>query len=160
MISSTIPGQLRELAGISVREFDSSPVDVNLSDNFGKSRLWRDILDVETAKIIAKYDEEYYKGDAAITVNTYGKGKVWYIGCDLEDTALDKAVKMISDMADAKYISHPLGTEIIKRIANGREYHMLLNYTADKVDMGITGKSLISGKRFNDILYSYGVEII
>lgn len=160
MITSTIPGQLRSLAGVSVQEFDSSPIEVGLSDGFGKSVLLRDVLETETAQTVAKYDGEYYAGTPAITVNNYGKGRVWYIGCDLEEKALFKLVKMISDEADAGYINHPDGTEIVKRCVNGKEYLMLLNYTADKIDIGVTGKSLLNGEEFNGTLDEYGVEII
>ena len=160
METSTLPAKLRNLAGITVQEFDSSPIEVAISDGWGKSTLWRDILEVETAKIIATYDSEYYTGTPAITVNSYGKGRVWYVGCDLSEDAIYKLVKMISYEAEAKYINHPVGTEIVRRIAGGKEYLMLLNYTADKIDMGITGKSLLSDKLFDGTLDGYGVEIV
>lgn len=160
MVTSTLPGKLRSLAGLTVQEFDSSPIEVSLSDGFGKSKLWRDILEAETAQTVAEYDGEYYAGTPAITVNNYGKGQVWYIGCDLEEPAVFKLVKIISDRAGAEYINHPNGTEIIRRIADGKEYLMLLNYTADKIDMGVTGKSLLNNESFNGTLAAYGVEII
>ena len=37
---------------------------------------------------------------------------------------------------------------------------MLLNYTAEKADTGIAGRSLLSGKPFGGTLEGYGVEII
>lgn len=160
MITETLPGKLRNLAGISVAEYDTSPIEVNISDGLGKSVVWRDILEVENAEVKAVYESEYYKNSAAVTVNNYGKGHVWYIGCDLDDNAISKIVKMISDNANAEYITHPNGTEIVKRHINGKEYFMLLNYTADKIDMGVTGKSLLNNETFNGTLDGYGVEII
>lgn len=160
MITATLPGQLRALTGITVQEFDSSPVEVSLSGGFGKSTLWRDILETETAETITEYESEYYKGTPAITANNYGKGRVWYIGCDLEDSVISNLVKMISDEAGAEYINHPCGTEIVKRTVNGKEYLMLLNYTDGKTDMSVTGKSLLSGEQFNGTLDGYDVEII
>jgi len=160
MITETIPGLLRNLAGITVQEYDTAPMDVKLSDGFGKSVLWRDILQTVTAETIVEYDSEYYRGTPAITVNNYGEGRVWYIGCDLEEAVVSKLVKMIADEAGAEYITHPNGTEIVNRIVNSKEYLMLLNYTGDDVDMGMTGKSLLNGKEFNGMLEPYGVEII
>lgn len=156
----TLPGKLREMAGIIVQEFDSSKVNVSIMDNLGQSSVWRDIIAAETAEVRAVYGGEYYKGAPAVTVNSYGKGHVWYIGCDLEEEALLKLVKTISDEAGAEYIKRPRGTEIIKRrAADGREYLILLNYTDKKQLMGITGKSLISGGEFNGELDAYGVEM-
>lgn len=160
MTTMTIPGMFRDMAGITVEEFDSSPVAVNLSGGLGKSVVWRDILKVETAEIKAVYEDEYYKDSAAITVNQYGKGRVWYVGCDMEEDALFRLIKEISDDAGAQYLSHPAGTEIVKRMANGRAYFMLLNYNAHETDMGIAGKSILNGVDFNGILDAYGVEII
>lgn len=88
MITSTLPGHFRSLAGITVEEFDSAPIEVSLSDGFGKSTPWKDILEAETAQTVAKYNGEYYAGAPAITINNYGKGRVWYVGCDLEEPAL------------------------------------------------------------------------
>lgn len=160
IVTSTLPGHLREMTGITVTEFDSSPIEVSLSDGFGKSTLWRDILETQTAQTVAKYDGEYYANTPAITMNNYGKGQVWYIGCDLENDTLLKLVKMISDNAGAEYIPHPIGTEIVKRYTNGKEYLMLLNYTANEIDMGVKGKSLLSEEKFEGTLDGYGVEII
>lgn len=160
MVTVTLPGHFRKLCGISIQEFDSSPISVRLTDDFGRSTLWRDIIESETAEVIARYDGEYYTQTPAITVNSYGKGRVWYIGCDLEENAILKLVKMISDKSDAKYLCHPKGTEVIKRAVNDKEYLMLLNYNSEKTDMGIIGESLLTNKKFNGILDAYGVEII
>lgn len=160
MVTMPIPGYLQKLCGISVQEFDSSPIEVGLTKEFGISKLWRDILEVDTTETVAEYKDEYYAGTPAITVNNYGKGQVWYIGCDLEESVLKKLVKIISDRAAVEYIKHPDGTEIVKRIINNKEYFMLLNYTNQKMDMGIKGQSLLSGKEFNGILDIYGVEIV
>lgn len=160
MVTETLPGQLRELTGITVTEFDSSPVTVKLSDNFGTSSLWRDIIETDTAEVKAVYESEFYKGTPAVTVNRYGKGKVWYIACDLEDDALERLVKTISDDSAVEYIPHPNGTEIIRRHTKEFDYYMLLNYTDLPKEVDIKGKSLISGNEFNGILKAYGVEIV
>lgn len=160
IVPLTPPGKLSELAGIAVKEFDSSPAEVSLSNGYGKSSLWRDILENKTADVVAVYETEYYAGTPAVTVNSFGKGKVWYIGCDLNENAIFKLVKTISDNANAIYISHPYGTEIVKRTANGREYIISLNYTSDTIDIGIKGKSLLNDKVFDGALKGYDVEII
>ena len=45
-----------------------------------------------------------------------------------------------------------------RRIANNKKYLMLLNYTADEIDMGVTGKSFLDGKEFYGTPGRYGVE--
>lgn len=160
MVTDTLPGNLRNLAGITVEEFDSSPIEVVLSDGFGKSRLWRDIITADTAKTKIKYESEYYAGTPAVTVNSYGKGFVWYIACDLEEKVIDALVTEISDMAGAEYTLNPDGVEIVKRVCDGKEYVMLLNYTDAEQKTNITGFSLLNEDEFGGILKPYGVEII
>ena len=79
MVTQTMPGQLRELAGITLTEFDSSPVSTKLSNGFGEAKLWRDIIEPETAQTVVSYESEFYSGTPAVTMNEFGKGKVWYI---------------------------------------------------------------------------------
>ncbi len=160
MITETIPGRLRKLAGVTVQEFDSSPIEVTLTDGFGISRLWRDILETETAQAVVCYDSEHYRGSPAVTVNPYGRGRVWYVGCDLEEEALSVLVKRITDEAGAAYLPHPSGTEIVKRRAGEQEYVMLLNHTPDAVEMGVSGISLLHGGQFDGTLGGYEVELL
>ena len=160
MVTQTMPGQLRELAGITLTEFDSSPVSTKLSNGFGEAKLWRDIIEPETAQTVVSYESEFYSGTPAVTVNEFGKGKVWYIGCDLEDDAIETIVKRITDDADAEYIPQPENVEIVKRSANGIEYLMLMNYSNEAKDTGIKGVSMISGNDFDGVLDAYGAEVI
>ncbi len=152
MTTLTLPGKLRELVGATVEEFDAASVDVKVSGGLGKSTVWRDILSADSAETVAVYDSEFYKGSAAVTVNKFGKGKVWYIGCDLEDDALYKLVKRISDDAGAEYIPHPVGTEAVKRISDGKEYTILLNYTDTPQTVSCGGADVT--------LVAYGIEIV
>ena len=160
IITQTMPGRLRELAGLTVEEFDSSPVETALSDGFGTACQWRDIVKTEGAEPVVCYKSEYYAGTPAVTVNNYGKGSVWYIACDMEAAGLERIVKMISDSAGVSYLAHPEGTEALQRCAGSRRYIMLLNYTEKEKDMGLKGISLINGNTFDGVLEPYGVECI
>ena len=160
MVTTTLPGQLHELTGITVVEFDSSPVTTKLSDHFCTASLWRDIVEADSAEVVSVYESEFYKGTPAITVNRFGKGKVWYVACNLEEDALERLVKIISDDAGVEYIAHPEGTEIIRRHTKDFDYYMLLNYTDSEKVTDLAGKSLITGNDFDGILNAYGVEII
>lgn len=160
MVTNTLPDKLRSLSGITVEEFDSSSVKTELSDGFGTAGVWRDIITAQTAKTRIWYASKYYSGNPAVTVNEYGKGRVWYIACDMEETALERLVKMISDESGVEYMQHPRGTEIVRRRADGREYIMLLNHNGQECSMEIKGKSLITGEIFGGVLAPYGVEAI
>ena len=96
-----------------------------------------------------------------MTVNTFGKGRVIYVACDLSGEGLLKLVRYITEQSGARYIEHPEGTEVIRRrAADGSEYTMLLNHNDKSVKTELRGVSLFDGSEFDGTLEPYGVEII
>lgn len=152
-----LPGVFREMAGIETVEFDAPRKGVEICGEVGgTANIWCDIIEPDTAKTIASYNGEYYKGKAAITVNSYGKGKVYYVGCDLDKDGMEQLVRLISKNCGIEIIAAPKGVEIVKRDG----YRIVLNHNENAVDTGIKGKSLISDTDFDGILEGYGVELI
>lgn len=152
-----LPGVFKEIAGIEAVEFDAlrKPVTVCGEIN-GTANIWCDIIEPITARTLCAYGSEYYKGKSAVTVNKYGKGTVYYIGCDLDGGAMKKLVSIISKNADIETIETPEGVEIVKRDG----YKIILNHNEYEVSTGIKGKSLISDGDFDGRLESYGAEFI
>ncbi len=159
MITSVKPGGFRKLAGITVEEFDTGG-NVTLSGIEGTSSIWRDILKTESAEIVAEYENEYYKGSPAITMNSYGKGKVWYVGCDLDEKGMYCLVREINRSAGISVLTPPEGTEIIRRRTDSLTYTILLNYTDIEKKLPMTGKSLLTGDTFTGSLKPYEIEIL
>lgn len=118
--------------------------------------IWCDILKPMTAQVLCTYTDRYFKDRAAITVNSYVKGKVYYIGCDLETTAMKNLIRYISKNAGIKMIEEPHGIEIVQR----DNCTVIMNHNNFAVQTSICGKSLISGENFNGRLDAYGVEFI
>lgn len=170
MTIKTYPGEFKEIAGVEVEEFDSlnhgRTVSVNGIMGEGTAKVWCDVLKPVSAKILAVYSNEYYRGQPAVTVNSYGKGKVYYIGCDLDPQAMQVLVKEIT--LEAGVI--PLmpwsvdGVEVVKKDKNGRQYLMILNHNAGAVTLEIGGsyRELISGSNIDGILSlpPYGVAVL
>ncbi|MCC8161545.1 MAG: beta-galactosidase [Oscillospiraceae bacterium] len=152
-----LPGVFKEMAGIEAVEFDAPRRNVSVrGDVNGTARIWCDIIEPDTAETICVYGGEYYKGKAAVTVNEYGKGRVYYIGCDLDDDAMRGIVSIISKSAGIETIDAPAGVEIINR--NG--YKIVLNHNENAVCAGVRGRSLISGAEFDGTLEGYGAEFV
>lgn len=152
-----VPGVFSELAGIEVSEFDAPrrPVGVCGAVN-GTASIWCDIIEPKTAETLCTYKDEYYKGNAAVTVNRYGKGTVYYIGCDLDEAAMKELVRLICDSAGIKTLDAPEGVEIIRR--NGCV--IVLNHSETAQEVPLSGTSLISGEKFRGTLEPYGAEVI
>ena len=84
-IREPLPGVFRELAGIKVPRFESlnnTKARIHLGLIPAHGTVWADIIEVGTAKVAATWTDrkKFYRGKPAVTVNTFGAGRVWYIG--------------------------------------------------------------------------------
>jgi beta-galactosidase len=59
--------------------------------------LWADLLTAKTARVLVKYTGAY-EGEAAVTVNTFGKGKAVPVGADLDVTSLARVLRAMLEM--------------------------------------------------------------
>ncbi|AJG98277.1 hypothetical protein LF65_01673 [Clostridium beijerinckii] len=152
MTIKTLPGYFKELAGVTVEEFDSinfgREVQMFTEYGMGKVLMWADILKPISAEIIGTYASDFYEGEAAITVNSYGKGKVYYIGCDLEQEVLNKLLEEIALKSGIKPLipNNIEGVEVVSKEKNGRKYIIVMNHNGYEVEIHLSGtyKELIS----------------
>jgi beta-galactosidase len=79
-----LPGIYREMAGVHAAEYvpigwDSVPIRFEDGTEL-TAKQWCDVLEPDTAQVLARYDGDYFAGAAAITLNRCGDGRVYYIG--------------------------------------------------------------------------------
>lgn len=157
MRTDVLPGAFREIAGVEIEEFDALRKETNIIGLVeSKVKIWADILAPTTAKVLCVYGNRYFKGKPAITVNQYGKGKVYYIGCDLELGAMKRMIEYIATEEKVPYFKLPDGVEYVRR----KNYDILLNHNDFEIDTGIKGKSILHNNRFMGHLEGYGVEYL
>ncbi len=93
------PGPLRDDCGFYYQEY-STIGNMKLKDNvFGLGdrnsiNTWYEFLVPETAKPLAYGDHPFFGQWPVITENSYGKGKLYYIGAYPSQELLDKIVRM------------------------------------------------------------------
>jgi len=134
-----LPGALRELVGMHITEFDSlTPDSANavvivhpeLQGNEFPVRIWCEIVEPETARVVAKYVHGYYAGKAAITINEYGKGHAVYIGTVGAKELYREVLKWLLIKAGVRSILEtPPGVEACVRLGGSMALLFLLNYT-------------------------------
>ena len=155
--TDTLPGAFREMAGVEVEEFDAPKKDTYIEGLVSsKADIWCDVLKPVTAKVLCTYANRYYKGKAAVTVNDYGKGRVYYIGANLEEDALKEIVRYISENAGIKPLDATKGVEIVRR----GECTIVLNHNDTEAKAPVSGTSLLTGEAFDGTLPPYGAEFI
>src|SRR5690606_36650947 len=96
--ATAAPGPLRKACGFYYQEF-STIGDMHLKDNpFQLTNTnqigdWYEFLIPETAKALAYAEHPFFGKWPVITENTYGKGKLTYIGTYPSHELLDATIK-------------------------------------------------------------------
>lgn len=148
-IMEQLPTVYRKLVGAYVEEYDPIGYDtssIRLTDgSIYKCRQWCDILCPETAETIAVYDEEFYKGKAAITRNSCGRGTAYYIGtvcekklyCKLaKDILLESGIPFVEGLPDNVELTTRTGDDVIARfIFNNTSKNQ--HFTLDKEEISL-----------------------
>ena len=138
-IDGPLPGAFRELAGIHVPEYDnlrSDLAEICWDDETLSGRLWGDVIELDTARALAQFSNQYYAGQPAITENDYGSGRVLYCGTQPQRELADRLVRELLDRAGVGYADEASPTlEITERVKDGRRYRFLLNHDRSAQDI-------------------------
>lgn len=130
------PGNgLADVFGIISEEIDTLyPSDRNsVSFTDGSScelRDYAEILRVGTADVLGTYDSDFYAGNAAVTVNSYGKGKAYYVAARIDYSKFGEIMEQMLVNADIAIKDLPDGVQYHCRYADdGTAYCFYLNNT-------------------------------
>ncbi len=172
------PGPLRKLLGIWSEEIDAlTPQQSNsvvFDPAFGglsgayPCHLLCDRIHSEGANVLATYGSDFYAGEPAITVNTFGQGQAYYLATLLAPEALSA---FLQTLCDDKGLTPPLpnippGIEVMPRISpSGETLLYLLNHTAGAVSVplpGISYTDLLTEQTHSNavLLDAYGAAIL
>jgi beta-galactosidase len=150
VVNQPLPGLLAELCGVEVTSYDSLPPGVENGLEWavpelanaapGRARAWVDILTPGSAEIVARYTQDYYAGQPAITRNRYGSGSAVYIGT-IGDAATHATLVdwLIGQTGVTAPLTAPAGVDIsVRNHASGRLLFGL-NPTALSQDVQLDG---------------------
>lgn len=168
------PGLLRKACGFYYQEYstiDAMPLrdnPYNIEDSHQISD-WYEFLQLEKAKPLAYANHPFFGKWPVITENSYGKGKLTYIGTYPSQELLNKVIRQVAINATiipSDYMQFPF---IIRSGINQQEkkLHYIFNYSADTQEIQYPysfGKNILSGKDVDAKslikLESWGVAII
>ncbi|MTH55603.1 cellulase family glycosylhydrolase [Bacillus mangrovi] len=121
---ATLPGELTEMTGIRINEYESLQTGQSnstagtagsLKGLESSAEVWCDLIEPVTAEVLAEYRNCFYEGTAAVTKNQYGKGTVYYIGTALEEELLTALYKEIFAEAGIETVETEEGVEAVRR---------------------------------------------
>jgi beta-galactosidase len=134
----TLPGELAEMAGVEIDEYECLQrgqahrvrgIAGKVLGMESDAVIWCDILRPTTSEVLAVYEDCFYRGEAAVTRNQHGKGRVYTIGAGLESEWLRVLYRTILEEAGVSVFPTPDGVEWIPRYGgDGAEVAALLNH--------------------------------
>lgn len=159
------PGELRKVLGIWAEEIDALLPDMRneivMNTEWGQLNrsyscgLLCDLIHSEGAEVLATYGTDFYKGMPALTVNSFGEGKAYYVATSPDAAFLRSFLATVSaDNGIAPLVSAPEGIESVQRVKNGVSYLFLLNHSAEELtaDIGSGERTdLLTGKKFSGV---------
>lgn len=154
-----LPGAMGKIAGLEVEEYDSllgnRTVSVIYNGKEGTAAKWCDILNPTTARTLVTYNSDYFKGKAAVTVNTFGAGKVYYVGTDLDGETMDWLMDEIACDMDGIRTDNP-SVELTLRRGASRDYLFVMNHSMEQQRVKLPG-----GWAAEELLLEpFGVDIL
>ncbi|MCP1111359.1 beta-galactosidase [Ohessyouella blattaphilus] len=166
------PHLLTEVLGVRRKEIDGlydweenhfqPAADGFLKKTYRCNRLC-EIVEVGSAKRLMEYQDDFYKGEAAVTCNDYGQGKAYYVAADVEESFYDDLFGHILEEKKIKRLvakSIPEGLTVDSRVNADAEYVFLQNYNKKDLDIGqlklegelLLGESLSKIKRYETLI--------
>lgn len=146
IVNMPLPGLLRDVMGVVVKDY--VPIytqkvgiafESQLTGPEAQSELWADLLVPQTAVVLARYTGEYE--GAAITLNSFGKGKAVYIGADLDPASMARVLRRLLGMSGSKSdFDVPNGIEVTRRRTGAKEWIFVLNHAAESQRLRLPGK--------------------
>lgn len=140
------PGPLSDVLGLKVEEFEPmksytnnslvmNEGPLNITGEF-ESKLWCDILQLDTAKSLAEYGSNFFKGAPALTVNSYGKGKAYYVATLPNNEFMQQFLKQVcADQGVTPVIETPEKVEAVIRSSEDNEYLFIMNHNYEPVEV-------------------------
>jgi len=163
MTDGRLPGDLRDLLGLEIPEYDCLR-DASMQVIWDGEKLdcdkWCDIISLTGAEALAIYDSEFYAGSAAVTLNKFGKGRAYYIGTEPGRNLADRLVQewideeIIQTLGDS-----PENVEISHRSSEDKEYIFIINHsdTEQKVDIPPDWKTYYAEQ--SEFLQPFSVDV-
>ncbi|MBV9471191.1 MAG: beta-galactosidase [Abitibacteriaceae bacterium] len=172
------PGPLRKLLGIWAEEIDAlTPQQTNqvvfdapyeTLTGTHSCHLLCDRIHAEGATILATYGEDFYAGEPAVTVNSFGQGEAYYIATALNPEALQAFLQAICERQDihSALSDIPAEVEVMPRVSpQGETLLYILNHSTETKTVNLPDekyRDLLTGETYHGSISipGYGVCIL
>lgn len=164
-LTETIPGDFANLTGIEIHDFDpllEKETKVSGVFGMGTAKLWCDIITPVTAKALGNYIGDFYAGTPCMTVNAYGDGQVYYLGCDLDEKAMEQLMKYLCSKAEISTGLYAMeGVECVQATDGTNDALFIMNHNDYSVTVPVEGDytEMISGDAVENTVFLAAYEV-
>jgi beta-galactosidase len=140
-----IAAPLSRLIGAQVKATDMlSPYasgEILMKSALYKWNNWADLLEPDKGtEVLAIYNNQFYKGNAAVVKHKMGKGTVTYVGVDTDDSNLEKDIlRSTYEGAGATAEDYPKGVYVYWRDG----FNIAVNYSSDDYTMNVPANARV-----------------
>lgn len=137
------PGDLTDLFGLEVLEFDAIPPSADnhltfkgafTTSQMHPARLWCDIIEPKTCQVLATYAKDFYAGRPAMTVNTFGLGRAIYLGTMSHQHFYHDLVAWLRQTCNLHpLLKVPENIEVSLRQKEGTRIYFLINHQTSPI---------------------------
>ena len=169
------PGALRSLTGVWIEEIDALAPDETIpvegltaADGQAAGQIVASLIHCEGAKSLASYGGgDFYAGSPALTVNDFGRGRVYFVGTPLDEAGMDAFMDPIIDSLGLPAVDTPKDVSLsIRQSDDGTRYAIVINSAHSPVTTDLPllrgGEELLGGGRVSGPLDlpPYGVALV
>lgn len=154
VITGGYPGRLRDILGIWVEESDALPHgEENHFRYKGRTypaKLLCDISHLEGAEALSVYEEDFYAQTPVLTVNSYGKGKAYYVAARSDEAFYREFLKDVCTDCKIMPLAAPQeNLEVTRRSNEKGSFLFLLNHGTETLRTELTraGTELLTGEK-------------
>lgn len=127
------PHVLHECLGIKYHQF-TIPKNVGLAGTVSGegacANQFMELLETDTAEVLASYEHYNWSAYAAITKNHYGKGTAIYLGTKTDDVTLKNVLVQFLEEADVELVKEKFPLIVRKGVnAAGKKVRYYMNYS-------------------------------
>lgn len=159
------PGALRKVLGVWVEEVDAILPEMRnavvINDNLGyksskyESRLICEVVHSEGAEILGVYGNDFYAKTPCFTVNSFGKGKAYYIATDPEDCFISEFLEKLCIERQIKpVLVAPKGVEVSERIKDDKKFLFVLNHNDHAVTIEV------GNRKYRDLISDKAIDTL
>lgn len=146
ILGQELPTLFRKMCGCHVTEYDAiGPVAQEITlERGGNYRItsWCDLIELDTAQVLARYQKRFYSGTPAITKNAFGNGAAYYVGTVGELALYRTLMLTVFQEQDVPVTRLPHAVERTMRTGPGGTYQFFFNNSIHGQNIDVDGQKL------------------